>query len=156
MLGVAGHVAAGGGLPAAGPVVLLTLLLVGVGVALAGRQRGLPAILATLSGTQLVLHVLLDALAHDHAAVRPVDPVAMVVLHGVAVVVTGVLLAGAERSVFAVGAVLAWLLRGVPVGRPQIGAWPCWSARPVAGAATGELPVLLRRVHGRRAPPVRF
>jgi hypothetical protein len=160
-LGAAGHAIAGGQLPEPGPTLLLTVLLAGVGIALADRQRGLPSIVATVGATQVGLHVLLDALAHGQSGSHlppsvpaPVDPVAMSAVHVVATLLTALLLAGAERSVFALAGVLGWLLRGVPVRPLTILASGPPRAVPPAEPAHRELSLLLRSVHGRRGPPV--
>ena len=161
-LGVAGHAVAGGRLPAPGTTVVLTVLLAAAGIALADRQRGLPAIASTVGGTQVGLHLLLNALAHGHVAgadppALPIDPVAMTGVHAVATIITALLLAGAERSMFALAGVLGWLLRGVPVRPfviPVCGPPVVVPAVPAVHVAAGELRLLLRRVHGRRGPPV--
>ena len=158
-LGVAAHAAAGGELPAFGPTALLTVVLAGAGVALADRRRGLPAILAIVGGAQVGLHVLLDSLAHHAPAesltVSPASgPVVMTGLHAAAALVMALLLAGAERSAFVLGAVLDWLLGAVPVRPFTPPAWAAAVAKPVAVVSSGELRLLLRRVHGRRGPPV--
>jgi hypothetical protein len=158
-LGVAGHAAASGRLPELGPAVVLTVLLAAAGIALADRQRGLPAIASTVGGTQVGLHFLLDVLGHGHAAgatppAPPADPVVMTGVHVVAAIVTALLLAGAERSIFALAGVLGWLLRGVPVRPLAMPACGPPVALPIMDGTPGELRLLLRRIHGRRGPPV--
>jgi hypothetical protein len=154
-LAVAGHAVAGGALPPAGLTVVLTALLAGAGVALADRQRGLGAILAAVGGSQLAMHVLLERLGHAHAGGTD-RPVLMFVGHAVAAVVVACALAGAERSVFAVVAVLRWLLRGVTVaaGLPPL---PGAGTTVVAAGPSGSITVdvVLRRVNARRGPPGR-
>jgi hypothetical protein len=156
-LGVAGHAAAGGAVPAIGPTVLLTVLLAGAGIALADRQRGPLGIIATVGGTQVALHVLLDALTHDHGGAPATgdDPLAMVGLHAVAALVTGLALAGAERAVFGVVGALSWLLRRlVPVCTAVPGGEPPPSRPSTAAPGQVVVRLLLRRVHRRRGPPV--
>lgn len=162
-LTVAAHAAAGGSVPSPGLTLVLTVLLAGAGVALADRRRGFPAILAAVAASQLGMHVLLAGLGHGHggaaAGLGPgggaSTPVAMVVLHAVAAVITAVLLAGAENAVFAVAAVLRWLLGAVAVGcrpLPPLGPQVC----RIPGFRTFNsfiVDVLLRRVHARRGPP---
>jgi hypothetical protein len=81
----------------------------------------------------------------------------MTSVHAVAAIVTALLLAGAERSIFVLASVLGWLLRGVPV-RPlyvrACGPLVLLPARSDTAATTDELRLLLCRVHGRRGPPV--
>lgn len=161
-LSVAAHAAAGGELPAFGPTALLTVVLAGAGVALADRRWGLPAILAIVGGTQVGLHVLLDSLAHHTpagslaiaSAAPALGPIFMTGLHAAAALVMALLLAGAERSAFVLGAVLDWLLGAVPVRPFTPPAWTPVVAEPGAAVPSGELRLLFRRVHGRRGPPV--
>ncbi len=155
-LAVAAHAAAGGALPSTGLAVVLTTLLAGAGVALADRQRGLPSILAVVGGGQLTLHVLLDRLGHAHGAVNGDSSVSMLVTHTVAAIVVAVLLAGAERSVFAMAAVLRWLLGGVlaaPQPRPATGLSTRPAAPPALAPGSITMTVLLTRVIARRGPP---
>lgn len=150
-LGVAGHAVAGGDLPPAGPTALLTMVLAGAAVALADRRRGFWSILLVVGAAQVAMHVLLAALAHDGHSTGL--GAAMITFHAVAALVTAVLLAGAEASVFALAAVLAWLLRLVPP-RP-LPAVPAVApaVRPRTGPPGTELRLLVRRAYGRRGPP---
>lgn len=153
-LTVAAHSAAGGLGPSTGLTIVLTVLLAGAGVALADRRCGFPAILAAVGASQLGMHLLLSTLGHPHGAPSVSAP--MAALHAVAAVLTAVLLAGGEDAVFAVAAVLRWLLGGLPAGPhplPALGAAPPrvgteWIFRSIF------VDVLLRRVHARRGPPV--
>jgi hypothetical protein len=149
-LGVAGHAAAGGELPPLAPTALLTFVLAGLGIALADRRRGFGSMLLVVVATQVGMHVLLAALAHGHGLI-PVDT-GMVAFHAAAALVTALLLAGAEGSVFALAAVLGWLLRGIPL-RPLLvpAVAPAVRLRPATPPA--ELRLMMRRAHGRRGPP---
>lgn len=157
-LTVAAHAAAAGpvaGLPSPGLTVVLTVLLAGAGVALADRRRGFPAILAAVGGSQLALHVLLAGLGHGHGGSGGTSSLAMLLPHAVAALLTAVLLTGAEDAVFAVAAVLRWLLSAVAAVVPPLPRLCCWPlCVPVLStSASSLLDVLLRRVHGRRGPP---
>lgn len=153
-LAVTGHAAAGGALPPVGLTVVLTALLAGAGVALADRQRGFLSILAAVGGSQLAMHVLLERLAHAHGGAD--QPALMVVVHAMATVVVAAALAGAERSVFAVVAVLRWLLRGLDVVvRPPLAPVTAGPAAVAGPPGSITLDVLLRRVNARRGPPDR-
>jgi len=155
-LGIAGHALAGGGPPAPAPVLLGALVIAGAGVALADRQRGLPAILVTVAGTQLAMHVLLDAFGHGpHGSPASGGGATLMVgAHATAALVTAVLLAGAERAVYAVGAVLDWLLRTLPA-RPLVVPGPrSFTSLPAGGSLPGLVGQLVVRLHGRRGPPV--
>jgi hypothetical protein len=159
-LTVAAHTAAGGSAPSTGLTVVLTVLLAGLGVALADRQRGFPAILAAVGTSQLGMHVLLSSPmyenghenGHGHGITLTGG---MVALHAAAAVLTAVLLAGAESAVFATVAVLGWALRAVAaVPRPLPVLGPRLPSVPPAwmpGCLAVE--TLLRRVHARRGPP---
>jgi hypothetical protein len=168
-LTVTAHATAGGSVPWAsspGLTLVLTVLLAGAGVALAGRRRGFPTILAAVSGSQLAMHVLLTGLGHGHdatgvtdaaAPAAPAAPasVAMVVLHIVAAVLTAVLLAGAENAVFTIVGVLHWILSAAAVvvrPLPSHATLGSWAPGPTASGGS-LMDVVLRRVHGRRGPP---
>jgi hypothetical protein len=168
-LTVAAHATAGGGvdggggggeggavaaMPSPGLTLVLTVLLAGLGIALADRRRGFPLILVAVGGSQLGMHLLLAGLGHGHGGAAPMS-IAMVGLHAVAAVFTAVLLTGAEDAVFAVVGVLRWILSAVTVA-----ARPVPTHRPVDSGIPGPMvpgslvvDVLLRRVHGRRGPP---
>jgi hypothetical protein len=165
-LTVAAHTAAGGSAPSTGLTLVLTMLLAGLGVALADRRRGFPVILVVVGTSQLGMHVLLSGplygtgygpghgpeSGHGHDVTVAGG---MVALHAVAAVLTAVMLAGAESAVFATVAVLGWALRTVAVvPRPLPVLGPRLSFMPPAwmpGCLAIE--VLLRRVHARRGPP---
>lgn len=160
-LGVTGHALAGGQLPAPGPTVVCTVLLAMAGIALADRRRGLPAIASTVGGTQVGLHFLLNALTLGHTShtapvspVLPAGPVVMASVHVAATIITVLLLAGAERSIFTLTRVLGWLLRRIPVRPAGPRASGPLLLLPVVTATAGELRLLLCRMHGRRGPPV--
>jgi len=152
-LAVAAHAAAGGGLPSTGTAVVLTAVLAGAGVALADRRRGFRSILAVVGAGQLGMHVLLDQFGHAHAGTDV--SALMVVTHAVAAVAVAMLLAGAERSVFAVVAVLRWLLGGaLTAPRPlPVTASPSRPAPASVPPGSITLDVLLRRANARRGPP---
>jgi hypothetical protein len=150
-LAIAAHGLAGGGWPDSGFTLLLTALLAAAGTALAGRRRGLPAVVGALSVSQLTLHLLLTDLVPHHAAHAAADWRGMTAAHAVAVLLTALLLTRAEAAVFAAAAALAALL---PTRRPP-GAVN--TARPhrvlPAMRVDTELRVLFRRVCTRRGPP---
>ncbi|SHE65293.1 hypothetical protein SAMN05444320_101681 [Streptoalloteichus hindustanus] len=154
-LAVAAHAAAGGSVPDTGLAAVLTVLMAGAGTAMADRRRSAPAILAALGGSQVLLHVLLQALAGHgaHHAPPGFDPSRMVATHVVATLLTAALLVGAERAVFAVAAALAMLLPR------RLAPPPAWAPLRLASVPIGTVPlpldVLLRRVHTRRGPPAR-
>ncbi|CAL99428.1 hypothetical protein A8924_0460 [Saccharopolyspora erythraea NRRL 2338] len=120
-LSVAAHMTSGGSLPDPGTTALITALLSGAGVALAGRRRGLPSIVGALAVAQLALHVFLQ-LAGSHQGtpghlVAPFDPVGMSAGHALAALLTAVLLARAERALFVIARLLGLFL---PPSQPRL------------------------------------
>ncbi|HEY3753332.1 MAG TPA: hypothetical protein VGL80_29435 [Pseudonocardiaceae bacterium] len=158
-LAVAAHALAGGGLPATGLTVVLTLGLAAIGVAIADRRRSTGTILAVLGAAQLVTHVLLS-LSPMHMAGDVViadgapraDSAGMLGAHVIAVLVSAVLLAKADAAVFLITAVLAMLLPSLLIA-PPVPSAPA-GARPHAVPQDRSISVLLRRSHARRGPPV--
>jgi hypothetical protein len=130
-LGVAAHVAAGGGPPGLPLVAVAGALLVRLAYGLAGRRRGLPTMLAGLVCSQLALHVAFTLSGHSSVGgaglhrheLAPAalllerdghglaGPVLMVVAHLVAVVLTALLLHRADTVIWAAGALRATLSR---------------------------------------------
>ncbi|OHV39599.1 hypothetical protein BCD49_11160 [Pseudofrankia sp. EUN1h] len=124
-LGVAAHAAAGGAPPAGVLVVVAGALLIRLAYGVAGRRRGLPAVLVALAGSQLGLHVAFVLSGHraanpeHHHVVAPAELLAyggghylasswlMILAHLVAVVVTGALLHRAEKVLWAVATLRA-------------------------------------------------
>jgi hypothetical protein len=156
-LAVAAHGLAGGDLPGSGLVVVLTVLIAWAGAALADRLRRVTTVLVVLGLTQLGAHVLLSDSVPGHAAHGPqlVDPVLMVVAHVVATMLTAALLCGADRAASCVTSA-ARMLRGLlaivvsgPVQSRVSGPIPAASVRP-----GHVIEVMLRRVCGRRGPPI--
>jgi hypothetical protein len=143
-------------LPDLGLTALLTVGVAAVGTALADRRRGPGVILLTLAAAQLATHVLLSLTADPGAMApmtpSPVGPLAMLAAHAVAVVLTALLLAGADAVLFRVAAALARLLPRPLVGPPVTVPPPsrCGFADPV----DRTLAVLLRLASPRRGPPV--
>jgi len=127
-LAVAAHAAAGGAPPAAALVVVGGALLIRLAWGLAGRRRGLPTVLAALTGSQFGLHVTFVLSGHQaanpghHHVVAPAEllaygggarwagPGLMLAAHLAAVLVTGALLYRAEQLLWAAVAVRAGLL----------------------------------------------
>lgn len=150
-LAVTAHAVAGGGLPNAGLTVLLTVGVAAVGVALADRRRSTGAILAVLGGAQLATHVLLSLgesmpMAHDY-------DLRMLAAHAAAVVVTALLLAGADTAVLRCAGLLAMLLPRLAVRLPRPPDVPV-AVRPWARPRAVATSTLLCRSHGRRGPPL--
>jgi hypothetical protein len=150
VLAVAAHVVGGGMVPDLGLTALLTVGLAAVGVALADRRRGAGVLMAVLGAAQLGTHVLLS-LASDGMSMDRVDPLVMTAAHTVAVVLTAVLLAGADAVVWQLASVLARLLPRPLVGPPAVGRRRVLSPVDVVDHA---IVLLLRLASPRRGPPL--
>lgn len=153
-LAVAAHTAASGALPPAGLTIVLTALLAGAGIALADRQRGPVAVLAVVGASQLGMHTLLSGHGHVVTGAVSTTGAVMVLAHAAAAVITAGLLAGADGGVFALLAVLHWLLRGSVAQPRPLPAAPRPPGAVSPSAVSVLIEVLLRRVHARRGPPL--
>lgn len=156
-LSVTAHRLADGGLPDPAMTVLLAALFGWTASALARKARGTVATITLLGAAQLVMHLLLTTLAghqvHDMAAMPARTGLGMVVAHAVATLVTALLLARADATLLRVLAVLREilprLLTPLPVPVAATALVPARTASP--GHLVG---VDLRRIRGRRGPPV--
>lgn len=157
-LAVTAHAVGGGGLPATGLTVVLTVGVAAVGVTIADRRRSTGTIMAVLGAAQLVTHVLLSLnpmhMAGDTVMMAPgrADSPAMLGAHAIAVLVSGVLLAKADAALFLIIAALAMLLPSL-LTAPPVPAGPA-GARPRTMPQDRSTAVLLRRSNARRGPPV--
>ncbi|MCI2418587.1 hypothetical protein MOQ72_14195 [Saccharopolyspora sp. K220] len=153
-LSVAAHAAAGGSLPDPGTTVVITALLAGAGVALADRKRGSWGILGALGISQLALHAFLQLVAsHQDIGHRgmPFAPLTMTLGHVAVVLLTGLLLARAERALFVVAKLLSSILprKSTPlpvVTKPRTVCIPAITVRALAQ-------LIYQRIHARRGPP---
>ncbi len=142
----AAHTLAGGGAPPAWLLAAVTIVAAPVAIALVGRRRSLPRLVAAVGAAQFLLHAAFAAVgtdapatlhghAHDLAALAvPATPAAagMTLGHVLAAAVTVVLLATGERMLAACVRGIRRLLRlpGVPasvtvprrvaLGRPRV------------------------------------
>lgn len=97
-LAVAAHAVAGGGWPAGGAGVLLTVTAAVVGLcALSERAAGTAMLAAVLAGGQLAGHVALAASGHSHGETSTAPTQVMLLTHAVAVVAGAVLVSACER-----------------------------------------------------------
>jgi hypothetical protein len=153
-LSVTAHRIADGGLPDPAMTVLLAGLFGWTTTALARKARGTIATITLLGAAQLVMHLLLTTLAghHDMYAMPGSTGLGMVTAHAVATVLTALLLAHADAMLLAVLAVLRAILPRLLTPLP-VPAAP--ASVPVRVDAPGHLVgVDLRRIRGRRGPPV--
>jgi hypothetical protein len=117
-------------------------------------------VLGAVAVTQVVLHLLLDALGGHHtpAPPAPTGP-ALLLAHAAAVVVTASLLAGADSALFAVARALGRDLLGRIAGTlpTLLPASPPPTGQPAPLRPAGALPVALQqmlcRVTPHRGPP---
>jgi hypothetical protein len=157
-IAVAAHAVGGGGLPATGLTVVLTLGVAAIGVAIADRRRSTGTILAVLGAAQLVTHVLLSFntmhMADDTVMTTPVraDSPAMLGAHVIAVLLSAGLLAKADAALFLITAVLAMLVPSL-FSAPPVPAAPA-GARPRTVPRDRSTTVSLCRSNARRGPPV--
>lgn len=157
-LAVTAHVVGDGELPDTAMTLLLTVLIGWNAAALAAKARGPLATIIDLGAGQIVMHLVLSSLSsHELARSTPAAPessgFAMTVAHVVATLITAVLLAKADGLLLGVlsclRALVPFLLAALPV--PAAVPAPVFT-RP---ADPGHLVrVDLRRVHGRRGPPL--
>lgn len=152
LLAVSAHVAADGAVPDPSLTIVLAALIGWVGTSLADRTRGIAGILATLATAQVVMHFTLTALDAHAGSDGGTLSVAMTATHGIATLLTAVLVCHAERGLdtfaSAVRRILpvAWTAPPPPHGKPPR------VLAPVVGSRHVE--VLLRRVCARRGPPL--
>jgi len=156
-LSVTAHRLVDGGLPDPAMTVLLTGLFGWTAAALARKARGPVATVALLGAAQLVMHLLLTTLASHRAHAPSATPgttgIGMTAAHVVATVLTALLLARADTMLLTVLAVLRAILPRLLTPLPVPAAAP--ALVPARTAAPGHLVgVDLRRIHGRRGPPV--
>jgi len=149
VLTVTAHAAAGGGVPATGLTVLLTVGIAAAGTALADRARGDLPVLGALAAAQLSTHLALSVPC-GRAEPTAESGCPMLLAHLVAVLLTALLLARADAAIAGAVAALNMLVprRDRPLPIRGITAPAIGSAR-----ADNVLEVLLRRIHSRRGPP---
>ncbi len=156
-LAVTAHMIGDGDLPDTAMTVLLTVLIGWNAAFLASKARGPLATIVDLGAGQVVMHLVLSSLSthevvHDEPA--PVSGgLAMTAAHVVATLITAVLLAKADGLLLGIlsclRALVPFILNALPV--------PAAMASPVLARPAGPghlVRVDLRRVHGRRGPPL--
>ncbi len=161
-LAVTAHMIGDGELPDTAITLLLTVLIGWNAAALAAKARGPLATIIDLGAGQVVMHLVLSSLSsHEltHTASTQTGPspassnVAMTVAHVVATLITAVLLAKADGLLLGVLACLRTLVPLILAPLPVPAAVPA----PVLASPAGPghlIRVDLRRVHGRRGPPL--
>lgn len=155
-LAVTAHLIGDGDLPDTAMTLLLTVLIGWNAAALAAKARGPLATIVDLGAGQVVMHLVLSSLSTHgpHGEPAPLSGgLAMTVAHVVATLVTAVLLAKADGLLLGVlaclRALVPFILNALPV--------PAAVASPVLARPAGPghlVGVDLRRVHGRRGPPL--
>lgn len=167
-LAVAAHTAAGGFPPPGWLVVAAGALFVRLAYGLAGRRRGLAAVLGWLTCSQLMAHASFvlathpasDGAGHHHHVLRPVEllveldgsswtrAAAMVLAHVAAVLGTGLLLHRADRLLWAAAALRIALPRAAAAIVAPLVAAAARLRRRLALAAL-DRPAAARRAHDR-------
>ncbi|MFD5243298.1 hypothetical protein ACFWIW_02080 [Amycolatopsis sp. NPDC058340] len=155
-LAVTAHLIGDGDLPDTAITLLLTVLIGWNAAALAAKARGPLATIVDLGAGQVVMHLVLSSLSshQPHAGPAPSSGgLAMTVAHVVATLITALLLAKADGLLLGVlsclRALVPFILNALPV--------PAAVASPVLARPAGPghlVRVDLRRVHGRRGPPL--
>jgi len=154
-LSVTAHRLADGGLPDPAMTVLLTGLFGWTAAALARKARGPVATITLLGAAQLVMHLLLTTLAghHDAYATTSTTGFGMIAAHATATVLTALLLAGADTMLLTVLAVLRAILPRLLTPLPVPSAAPALVPARLDGP-DHLVGIDLRRIRGRRGPPV--
>ncbi|UMP02735.1 hypothetical protein [Amycolatopsis sp. EV170708-02-1] len=155
-LAVTAHMIGDGDLPDTAMTLLLTVLIGWNAAALAAKARGPLATIVDLGAGQVVMHLVLSSLSshQPHTEPAPISGgLAMTVAHVVATLITALLLAKADGLLLGVlsclRALVPFILNALPV--------PAAVASPVLARPAGPghlVRVDLRRVHGRRGPPL--
>jgi hypothetical protein len=136
---------------------VITLLLAAAGVALADRRRGSLGIVGALGFSEVSLHAFLQLFGshqggtHHHGA--SFAPVPMLLGHLMAVLLTGLMLAGAERALFVVARFLGLILPRKPAPLPTV--TPLRAVCIPADTIRVPAHLVQQRIHGLRAPPQR-
>lgn len=153
-IGVSAHLIGVGDLPDTGPTLGVAALVAWAGSALADRQRGPAATVAALAAGQALVHVVLllpARLVHREPLGGGSSSLTLLAAYAGAVLVIGVLLAGADTALLAVFDVVRVVLRRARTTVPV--RVPLWVGAVPAVAHDGAKDVLLRRTRSRRGPP---
>jgi hypothetical protein len=156
-LAVTAHALGDGGMPDASLTLVLMVLIGWTAAALAAKTKGPLGILAVLGTGQVLMHVVLTVLMthSEHQAAGPVavHGMTMTAAHTGATLVTALLVTRVEALLRAVIGVMRMLLPVVWLPSPV----PAAAPKPplVFPAGASELTgLLIRRVNGRRGPPL--
>ena len=163
-LALLGHLAAGGTTPSLGPLVLLVLAVLVVSLALSARRWTVGPLLAVLLGSQALFHVAFSGAGAGHVhgghhlagqSTMPGHPwLLMLVGHGVAALLTALLLQRGEAWLWGLVELLARAWRVVRVAAVV----PVAAAGQRAMSRSGDVPAvlaLLEHAVARRGPPER-
>ena len=148
------HGHAGGQPPRAGALVLLVVVCAAVGaaaseVSLASRRSRVALLAAMLAGAQLAGHIALSVTAVDHCGQGWMPSPPMLLGHGAAALLCGLLISLAEHLYVVCASLLCWLwvclvARYCPTGTP---------VRRFVDPLVVRRPVLLSSGSGTRGPP---
>ena len=163
-LALLGHLAAGGTAPPPGQLVLAVVAVLVVSLALSARRWTIGPLLAVLLGSQALFHVAFSGPGATHvhggqhmagASAMPGHPwLLMLVGHGVAALLTALLLRRGEDWLWGLVALLTRAWRVVRVAAEE----PLGAHRARAMSRSGDVRLvldLLEHVVARRGPPER-
>lgn len=150
LLTLLGHSAGGGALPDLTGLSVAMVLALALGVAVAGRRRGLPALLALLVAGQVLLHLVLSVTAHAHGGSLNLT---MLVSHLGAAVLAALVIDRGEDLVARWAAYLAQAIGVVELvpARPTV-----LPSRAIATSSADRHTVALEHHVVRRGPPTRL
>ena len=163
-LALLGHLAARGPTPPPGQLVLVVLAVLLVSLALSVRRWTVGPLLAVLLGSQVLFHVAFSGAGAGHihggqhvagGSAMPGHPwLLMLVGHGVAALLTALLLRRGEDWLWGLVELLARAWRVVRVAAGE----PVAASHTRAMSRSGDLPAVLARLEhavARRGPPER-
>ena len=152
----AGHIVAGGGFPATGPLLFGAVLLAGACVALADRRLSAGGIAVFLLAAQPGFHVLLSLSGHGHGGDVITPSLSMVAGHVAAAGVLTVLLAGGESVLWSMAALSSVvLLRRVrPLLHPTQLPGHIWAVPNPSDRMAHTYLLSITRTAPRRGPPL--
>ena len=161
-LALLGHLAAGGTAPPAGQLALVLLAVLAVSLALSVRRWTVGPLLAVLLGSQALFHVAFGGAGHVHggqhvaggSTIPGHSGPLMLVAHGVAALLTALVLKRGEDWLWGLLALLARAWRAGRVAADP----PVAAARSRVISRSGDVPAvldLLEHAVARRGPPAR-
>lgn len=149
MLTLLGHAAAGGGLPGFGGLLVVFVLAMALGSAVAGRRRHVPMLVFLLLAGQSLMHTVLSVTSHAHATSVTGT---MLVSHIAVAVIAAVII---DRGEGLAARWLAYLAQAI--GGVDLASVPHRPRTVAASGGTDPLAFAIALEHHvvRRGPPLR-